>query len=86
MVPGLASGPESPRRQIGEQLPDDLWDKHVLHSLIPNVVSVYLSEAGSVDRLHAVLAAEVDVVEVDDVPRDADALRQLVVPLCRFKM
>ena len=48
--------------------------------------SVYLSEAGRVDRLHAVLAAEVDVVEVDHVPRDAHALRQLVVPLCGCKI
>ena len=48
--------------------------------------TVYLSKASRVDRLHAVLAAEVDVVEVDDVPRDADALRQLVVPLCRCKI
>lgn len=42
----------------------------------------YLSEAGGVDRLHAVLAAEVDVVEVHHVPRDAHALRQLVVTFC----
>ena len=48
--------------------------------------TAYLSEASSVDRLHAVLAAEVDVVEVDHVPRDADPLRQLVVPLCRCKI
>jgi hypothetical protein len=41
----------------------------------------YLSEAGCVDRLHGALAAEVDVVEVDDVSRNTDALGQLVIPL-----
>ena len=39
----------------------------------------YLSEAGSIDRLHGVLAAKVHVVEVDDIPGDADTLGQLVV-------
>ena len=35
VITGLPSGPQSPRRQIGKQLPDDLWDKHVSHLSIP---------------------------------------------------
>ncbi len=41
----------------------------------------YLAKAGGVDGLHLVLAAEVDVVEVDDISRDADPVAELVVPL-----
>jgi hypothetical protein len=45
------------------------------------MTKLYLSKTRRIHRLHLVFAAKVDVVEVDDVSRDADALGELVVPL-----
>ena len=50
---------------------------------IVETVLAYFSKTGGVNGLHVVLAAEIDVVEIDNVPRDAHSLCQLVIPLCR---
>ena len=80
MVPRLAPSPQTAGGQVGEHLPDDLSTHHQHPSAgQQSTVNTYLPERSSVDRSHLVFRAEVNVVEVDGVPGDADSLCEVVV-------